>query len=82
MGSLIGYGMLAYVLMLLWIHGRSAQIVVALGAALLIVAIGLSRLYLGVHYFSDVVGGYAAGVLWLSACISGVEVARRWRRTA
>jgi membrane-associated phospholipid phosphatase len=42
------------------------------------VAIGLSRLYLGVHYFSDVVGGYAAGVLWLSACISGLEVARRW----
>jgi undecaprenyl-diphosphatase len=82
MGSLIGYGMLAYVLMLLWIHRRSAQIAVALGAALLIVAIGLSRLYLGVHYFSDVVGGYAAGVLWLSACISGVEVARRWRRTA
>jgi membrane-associated phospholipid phosphatase len=31
-----------------------------------------------VHYFSDVVGGYAAGGLWLSACISGLEVARRW----
>jgi undecaprenyl-diphosphatase len=44
----------------------------------LIAAIGLSRLYLGVHYFSDVVGGYAAGVLWLSTCISGLEVARRW----
>jgi len=82
MGSLIGYGMLAYVLVLLWIHRRRAQIIVVLGAALLIVAIGLSRLYLGVHYFSDVVGGYAAGLLWLSACISGVEVARRWRRTA
>jgi membrane protein DedA with SNARE-associated domain/membrane-associated phospholipid phosphatase len=80
MGSLIGYGMLAYVLTLLWIHRRSAQIRVVLGAALLIIAIGLSRLYLGVHYFSDVVGGYAAGVLWLSACISGIEVARRWRR--
>ncbi len=78
MGSLIGYGMLAYVLALLWIHRRSAQISVVLGAALLVVAIGLSRLYLGVHYFSDVVGGYAAGVLWLSACISGLEVARRW----
>jgi len=32
-----------------------------LGAALLIVAIGLSRLYLGVRSFSDVVGGYAQG---------------------
>jgi undecaprenyl-diphosphatase len=82
MGSLIGYGMLAYVLGVLWIHRRSAQISVVLGATLLIVAIGLSRLYLGVHYFSDVVGGYAAGLLWLSACISGLEVARRWRARA
>ncbi|HXI64830.1 MAG TPA: bifunctional DedA family/phosphatase PAP2 family protein [Gemmatimonadales bacterium] len=78
MGSLIGYGMLAYAVTLLWVHRRSAQLSVVLVAALLIVAIGLSRLYLGVHYFSDVVGGYAAGVLWLSACISGLEVARRW----
>ena len=79
MGSAIGYGMLAYVLVVLWIHRRNAQVSVVLGAALLIVAIGLSRLYLGVHYFSDVVGGYAAGVLWLSACVSGLEVARRWK---
>ena len=78
MGSLIAYGMLAYVLTVLWIHRRSGQIAVLLGAALLVVAVGLSRLYLGVHYFSDVVGGYAAGVLWLSACISGIELARRW----
>ncbi len=78
MGSLIGYGMLAYVLGVLWIHRRSAQIPLVLGAALLILAIGFSRLYLGVHYFSDVVGGYAAGLLWLAACISGVELARRW----
>jgi len=40
---------------------------------MLIVAIGLSRLYLGVHYFSDVVGGYAARLLWLSARISGLR---------
>jgi undecaprenyl-diphosphatase len=61
------------------IRGRSAQIAAVLGAALLIVAIGSSRLYLGVHYFSDVVGGYAAGVLWLSACISGLEGLRSQR---
>jgi membrane-associated phospholipid phosphatase len=78
MGSLIGYGMLAYLLVVLWIHRRSMQISIVPGVALVIVAIGLSRLYLGLHYFSDVVGGYAAGVLWLSACISGLEVARRW----
>jgi undecaprenyl-diphosphatase len=43
------------------------------------VAIGVSRLYLGVHYFSDVVAGYAAGLLWLSACITGLEMAQRHR---
>jgi undecaprenyl-diphosphatase len=78
MVSLIGYGMLAYLLVVLWVHRRSLQIAIVLGATLLILAIGLSRLYLGVHYFSDVVGGYAAGVLWLSTCVSGLEVARRW----
>jgi len=77
MGSLIGYGMLAYVLVALVVQGRALRVGVVLGAVVLIVAVGLSRLYLGVHYFSDVVGGYAAGVLWLSACISGIEVARR-----
>jgi undecaprenyl-diphosphatase len=76
--SLIGYGMLAYLLVVLCVHRRRLQVAIVLGATLLITAIGLSRLYLGVHYFSDVVGGYAAGVLWLSTCISGLEVARRW----
>jgi len=55
---------------------------VLLGAALVIMAVRVSQLYLGVHYFSDVVGGYAAGLLWLSACISGLEVARRWHAGA
>jgi membrane-associated phospholipid phosphatase len=82
MESLIAYGMLAYLAGVLWIHRRSAQIAVAASAGLLVVAIGVSRVYLGVHYFSDVVGGYAAGTLWLSTCISAVAVMRRWRSGA
>ena len=82
MGSLVGYGMLAYVLMLLARGKRDTQRWIAIGAAALILAIGLSRLYLGVHYFSDVVGGYAAGLLLLSACVSVVELGRRWERRA
>ena len=44
-----------------------------------IVLIGISRLTLGVHYFSDVLAGYAAGGLWLSVCITGIETLRRRR---
>ncbi len=78
MGSLVVYGMLAYLVVILWAHRRAARIWVLTAAAILVVGIGLSRLYLGVHYFSDVAAGYAVGMLWLSGCVSGLEVARRW----
>lgn len=45
--------------------------------SLLILLIGFSRLYLGVHYVSDVLGGYLVGFLWLLIGISLAE----WRRT-
>jgi len=45
-------------------------------AGLLIAAIGLSRIYLGVHYPSDVLAGYAAAVVW----VLSVASARRWMR--
>jgi undecaprenyl-diphosphatase len=81
LGSLVGYGMLAYVIGSMWVDSRRARTRLVIATAVLVIAIGLSRLYLGVHYFSDVVAGYAVGVLWLSVCISGLQVAQRRRLT-
>lgn len=78
MGALIAYGMLAYVLVILF-NGRGRRWIV-LTAALLVLLIGASRMYLGVHYFSDVIAGYVAGMAWLATCIAGAEIARRHRR--
>jgi undecaprenyl-diphosphatase len=41
--------------------------------------IGLSRIYLGAHYLTDVVGAIAVGLAWLAFCWTGVETLRKWR---
>ena len=42
-------------------------------------AVGFSRIYLGAHYFSDVVAAVAAGAAWLAICLTAVETLRRHR---
>ena len=59
------YGALALVLARLLPRWR-ARLALALAAAALVAVIGLSRLYLGVHYLSDVLAGFAAGLAWFS----------------
>ena len=39
----------------------------------LVGVIGISRILLQVHYFSDVMAGYAAGAAWLVLCIGAAE---------
>lgn len=69
MVSLCFYGMTAYVIVRR-LHSRLGRLAVISVTALLVAAIGVSRIYLGVHYPSDVVAGYAAGSMWLAFCIS------------
>jgi undecaprenyl-diphosphatase len=74
--ALVGYGMLGYFVVLLMRSRRAAGVVVA-STLTLVLAICFGRLYLGTRYFSDIISGLAAGGVWLSACITGLEVARR-----
>ncbi|WP_437812943.1 phosphatase PAP2 family protein [Sorangium sp. So ce1078] len=76
MGTFVTFGMLSY-LALLFLPTLRARLAFAAFALGWTVAMGFSRMYLGVHYLSDVLAGFAAGSVWLAVCISGIEVARR-----
>ncbi len=79
MNGLIFLGFLAFLLMCNT-HSKALQIIMPAGAALLILTIGFSRVYLGVHYTTDVMGGYLAGLFMLSLAIGFVNWVRGRRR--
>ncbi|WP_066424971.1 phosphatase PAP2 family protein [Anabaena sp. 4-3] len=64
------YGCIGYILAKEFPQWRK-QILAS--TTVVILAIGFSRLYLGVHWPTDVLAGYAAGLLWLIACILYLE---------
>ena len=57
-----------------WIGRRWLRVVVVLAAVVAVVLIGVSRLYLGVHWATDIIGGWLTGVGWLLLCVSVRDV--------
>ncbi|WP_161798209.1 phosphatase PAP2 family protein [Aneurinibacillus tyrosinisolvens] len=62
------YGVLAF---LVWRHipARAGRTIIIVISTLMILAIGISRIYLGVHYPSDIIGGYFVSGFWLALTI-------------
>ena len=79
MSAMAFYGFLIYLVYHFKMHTALKGLVIFL-LALLILSIGVSRIYLGVHYPSDIVGGFIAGLIWVFFCIlifNLIEVFRR-----
>lgn len=77
-GSTIFYGLAAY------LAARAARrwglrVLAVVAAIVAVLLIGFSRIYLGAHYLSDVVGGFGVGLVWLASVVTGMETLRRRR---
>ncbi len=72
------YGFVVYIFWRSGLRWRRKIDILFLGA-IFIIAIGFSRMYLGVHYLSDVSGGYQIGFLWLLVAIAFSEFLKYWQ---
>lgn len=79
MVSICFYGMLGYLLYRQLRCRTRASWLFPAAAVCLAIAIGVSRVYLGVHYASDVIAGLAAGGIWLISCIISLKLLRLYR---
>src|ERR1700683_1460009 len=75
LGSLVCYGAL-FLVFLPATRGVWRRVFIIV-ICTLIAAIGISRLLLGVHYLSDVLGGWALGITWLGITAFAFELSRR-----
>lgn len=79
MGATLLYGLLALLIAHSSRWAWSHRLFAFCSAALLIALVGASRIYLGAHYLTDVLGAIALGLAWLAFCWTGIETVRRWR---
>ena len=79
MMSMVIYGLLGYFLASYFPRWRW---LIATLTVLLVTAIGFSRLYLGVHWPTDVIAGYTAGLVWLITCIITLEISKELQAQA
>ena len=76
MNAIIFYVALA---LIVWsVFGRKIGVAALIGAIVLALAVGVSRIYLGYHYLTDVVGGLLAGIAWLLVVGAAFNARPRW----
>ncbi|MDA8214190.1 MAG: bifunctional DedA family/phosphatase PAP2 family protein [Nitrospiraceae bacterium] len=78
--AMIVYGFLIYMTWRL-IKNEALRFIIFSLSIPLIILIGISRIYLNVHWLTDVLGGYAAGFAWLLFSIIMVNTIKQYYRS-
>jgi undecaprenyl-diphosphatase len=73
------YGLLA-VLLVRTLRSRRGRTLGVCVASAVIMLVGISRMYLGAHYLSDVLAAVTAGLAWLALCLTAVATLRYRRQ--
>lgn len=74
-GAVVACGMLAYIALRLL--PRRWHLPALLAAPTIAFTVGASRIFLRVHFVSDVLAGFASGAAWLALCVTGIELLRK-----
>jgi undecaprenyl-diphosphatase len=78
MNSFIFYACIAYFI-IRNTKNKTVKLLTAIGFLAIVLLIGFSRIYLGVHYPSDVTAGYISGMLWFGVVILVEKTARKFQ---
>ncbi len=79
MSAMAFFGFLIYLISKLYIN-RVLKYFLILIFGLLILSIGISRIYLGVHFPSDIAGGFIAGFIWVVFCVLVFDLIELFRK--
>ena len=79
MSAMAFYGFLIFLVTKFNTHKVTKFLLIVI-LVVLVLSIGISRIYLGVHFPSDVAGGFIAGFIWIVFCVLVFDLIELFRR--
>lgn len=72
----MGLSLLSIYYIFIYIKNKRVSIMISLLIFIYSIFVGLSRVYVGVHYLSDVLAGWAAGLMWVTLSVNYIKLSK------